>query len=138
MTEAPPSAPAPPPELPAAAYERMSLVLRVGLLASLVILVGGLAAYLLAHPAASSGSVLSSNPILQYLSFPGLAHGLASGSIPAYLTLGLLVLLATPLVRVLSGIYYFHHGGERTMTAVTVTVLVLLLVGILVIGPLIR
>ncbi len=96
--------------LPDEAYVRMTLVLRVGLGLSLAILAGGLVAYLVAYPGATSATVLSRNPILQYLSFPGLFSGLASGSVEAFLTLGLVVLVATPIVRVLSGFYYFRRG----------------------------
>ncbi|HEY1197661.1 MAG TPA: DUF1634 domain-containing protein [Thermoplasmata archaeon] len=124
--------------LPNEAYVRMTLVLRVGLGLSLAILVGGLVAYVASHPGATSASVLSGNPILGYLSLPGIASGLASGSVEAFLTLGLVVLVATPIVRVLSGFYYFHRAGERAMTAITLGVFVLLLVGLLVIGPLVR
>lgn len=116
----------------------MTLVLRVGLVASLAVLLAALIAYLLAHPGASSESVIGSNPILQYLGVGGLAAGLATGSIPAYLTLGLLILVATPLVRVLSGFYYFRKDGERPMALITMTVLLLLVLGLLVIGPLVR
>jgi len=124
--------------LPPEAYVRMTLVLRVGLGLSLAILIGGLAAYILVHPGATSESVLSTNPILGYLSFPGLGSGLASGAVEAFLTLGLVVLVATPIVRVLSGFYYFRRAGERAMTMITLVVLVMLLVGLLVIGPLVR
>jgi uncharacterized membrane protein len=125
-------------QLPPDAYARMTLVLRIGLLVSIAVSVAAIVAYLLANPGATFASIVSSNPILQYLTASGLGHGLATGSIPAYLTLGMLVLVATPLLRVLTGMYYFHRGGEREMTAVTIAVLVLLLVGILVIGPLVR
>ncbi len=123
---------------PLAAYERMARVLRAGLYASLAILVGAMVAFLLLHPATTSADAIESNPILRFLSLSGLAGGLASGAPTAYLTLGLLVLVATPLVRVAAGFYYFRRGGERTMAAVTFTVVALLLLGLLVIGPLVR
>jgi uncharacterized membrane protein len=137
---APETTPAPLPAraLPSRAYARMTLVLRGGLLLALAILLGALVAYALAHPGASSESVIASNPILGYLGFASLASGLAAGSIESYLTLGLLVLIATPVVRVLSGFYYFARGGERQMATITFIVLVLLIVGITVLGPLIR
>jgi uncharacterized membrane protein len=116
----------------------MTLVLRIGLVASLVILAAGLVAYLVLYPSSSSGTVIGSNPILRYLGLAGLAQGLASGSVEAYLTLGLLVLVATPVVRVVAGLYYFARGHERAMTAFTSAVTVLLLVGLLVLGPWIR
>ena len=140
MTSSPPTASEPPTvhRLPAEAYVRMTLVLRVGLGASLAILGGGIVAYLLANPGQSSESVLTSNPILGYLSLPGLGSGLAGGSIGAVLTLGLIVLVATPLVRVVSGLYYFRKVGERAMTGIALAVLLMLLLGLLVIGPHVR
>ncbi len=125
-------------DLPAVAYERMSRVLRAGLLVAVAILGGSIIAYLFANPGETAAEVISSNPILRYLGLDGLAAGLASGSVEAYLTLGLLVLLATPLLRVASGFYYFQRGGEKVVAAVTATVLVLLLFGILVLGPALR
>lgn len=127
-----------PPELPPQAYVRMTLVLRIGLYLAVLVLIVSLAAYLVAHPGASSAGAISSNPILGYLGLSGLASGLAAGAPAAYLTLGLLVLVATPIVRVVSGFYYFERNRERTMAAVTFSVLVLLLVGLFVIGPLVH
>ncbi|MGA8711050.1 MAG: DUF1634 domain-containing protein [Thermoplasmata archaeon] len=124
--------------LPLEAYLRMTLVLRVGLGVALAILGVGIVAYTLENPNASSSSVLTSNPILSYLSLEGLASGLASGAVGAFLTLGLIVLVATPIVRVLSGLYYFRQAGERTMTMITFAVFVLLIVGLLAIGPYVR
>jgi uncharacterized membrane protein len=97
-----------------------------------------LIAYLIVHPSATSQTALASNPILQYLNPAGLVHGLVTGRREAYLTLGLLVLLATPILRVATGVYYFHKDGERSMTLLTATVFVLLLVALLVVGPLVR
>jgi len=133
-----PAAEPPPHILPDVAYARMTLVLRLGLGLSLAILAGAILAYIVANPGASSSQVLSSNPILSYLSLPGLWSGLASGSIGAVLTLGLIVLVATPILRVISGIYYFRQGHERAMVAISTTVLLLLLLGLLVIGPHVR
>ncbi len=133
-----PADPAPVRELPTEAYVRMVVVLRVGLAAAVAVLLGAILAYALQNPGASLGSILAANPILRYLGVSELAAGLAAGSVPAYLTLGVLLLIATPLLRVLSGMYYFSRGGERTLTAITLTVFVLLLLGLLVIGPLVR
>jgi len=124
--------------LPPEAYVRMTFVLRLGLGISLAILGGGIVAYVAMNPGATSSSVLSGNPIASYLTFPGLWAGLASGSVGAILTLGLIVLVATPIVRVVSGLYYFRKVGERAMTAIAFAVLVLLLLGLLFIGPHVR
>lgn len=126
------------PELPTSAYVRMAAVLRGGLLLALVILAAGIAVYCATHLGTSYTTVVVTNPIRQYLGFLALARGLASGTVEAYLTLGVLVLVATPILRVVTGSYYFHRDGERTMTAITLVVLALLLFGILFLGPLIR
>ncbi|HXW67850.1 MAG TPA: DUF1634 domain-containing protein [Thermoplasmata archaeon] len=132
------AASAAPGPLPEAAYRRMTIVLRVGLGVALAILGGGLVAYLGTHPDATSAQALASNPILGYLGLSGLAAGLAAGSLEAYLTLGLLALLVTPILRVVTGIYFFRAHGERAMSAITLAVLALLLLALLVVGPLIR
>ena len=124
--------------LPPEAYARMTLVLRLGLALSLAILASGVVIYLLVNPDLSPSSVLSNNPILSYLSLQGLGSGLAAGSVSAVLTLGVIVLVATPIVRVVSGLYVFAQVGERAMTAIAFTVLVLLLLAVLFIGPLVR
>jgi uncharacterized membrane protein len=124
--------------LPPSAYARMSELLRVGLYAALALLIASLAAYLLLHPAATSAQAIATNPILAFLDLEGLLGGLGAGNPAAFLTLGLIVLVATPIVRVASGFYYFRRGGERALATVTFVVLVLLLVGLLVIGPLVR
>ncbi len=124
--------------LPDAAYRRMTLVLRGGLAVSLVVLVASLIVHLVRHPGTTAQQAIAQNPILGYLTASGLGAGLAHGTAEAYLTLGLLLLIATPIVRVVSGCYYFERGGERGMATITFLVLVLLLVGILVIGPLVR
>jgi len=133
-----PAADPPAKPLPLDAYLRMTLVLRLGLGLALAILGAGIVVYIVQNPNADSSSVLSNNPILGYLSLGGLGSGLAAGAVGAILTLGLIVLVATPIVRVLSGFYYFRRAGERTMTAITLTVLAMLVIGLLVIGPLVR
>ena len=134
----PPPNAVPAPVIPDDAYRRLTLQLRLGLVISLAILMAALVAYLLAHPSESSTSAIGSNPILQYLSLSGFSQGLASGAPEAYLALGLFVLIATPIARVAAGAYYFRRGRERVMTWVTVTVLVLLLFGVLILGPLVH
>jgi uncharacterized membrane protein len=137
--ELPPSVlPIPPPRLPENARERMALVLRAGLGLAVAILLAGVVAYLLENPGASSNSAVSPNPIVPYLTVSGFFSGLAHGAPAAFLTLGIYVLIATPVTRVLTGVYYFHGDGERTMMWVTLAVFGLLVVGLFVFGPLIH
>ncbi len=121
--------------LPPQAYRNIVLSLRTGLIAALVILLGGIVAYVVIHPGVTSEGILSSNPIASFLTLSGLARGLAHGSPEAFLTLGVLALVATPIIRVVTGFYYFQRGGERTMAAITLVVFVLLLFALLVFGP---
>lgn len=124
--------------LPPEASLTMTRVLRIGLAVALTILFGALVAFALENPSASSSSVIATNPITRYLSLSGLASGLTSGAPEAYLTLGILALLAVPIARVLAGFYFFYRHGEIVVARVTFAVFVMLLVGLLVVGPLIR
>jgi uncharacterized membrane protein len=127
----------PPDRLLEEASPRIALVLRVGLTASMLVFLGTIATYLALHPNALREASPTSETI-HFLTLGGLGHGLATGAPIAYLTLGVLLLVATPIVRVLSGLYYFRRGGERTMAAIASTVFVLLLFGLFLLGPLIR
>lgn len=125
-------------DLPDSAYVDMSRVLRAGLILSLIILFAALVAYLLANPSESFSQVVSSNPALQYLGLVSLASALAHGVPDAYLTVGVLVLVATPILRVITGLYFFERNGERTITMIALIVAILLVLGLLVVGPLVH
>ncbi len=125
-------------DLPNSAYVDMSRVLRAGLVLSLLILFGALVAYLVANPSETFSEVIQSNPIAQYLGLAALATALAQGVPEAYLTVGILVLLATPILRVITGLYFFQRNGEKTIARIALVVTVLLILGLLVIGPVIH
>ena len=125
-------------ELPDSAYRDMTRILRAGLILSLIVLVGGVIAFVLANPSLAFAEMIAGNPILNFLGVSSLASGLASGQIEAYLTLGVLVLVATPIARVLTGCYFFAQNHERELATITAVVAALLLVSVLVVGPLIR
>lgn len=124
--------------LPHAAYVTMTRVLRIGLGVALTILFGALVAFGLENPHVGSTAVIATNPIRNYLSLPGLAGGLAAGAPEAFLTVGLLVLIAVPIARVLTGFYFFQRHGEALVARITLAVFALLVVGLVVIGPLVR
>jgi uncharacterized membrane protein len=115
----------------------MALVLRAGLVLALALLGAAAVAYLVKNPSAG-WNPSEPNPFAQYLSVPSLGAGLARGAPTAYLTLGVLCLVATPVLRVLTGLYYFAHARERTLVMVASVVFVLLMVGLFVVGPLVR
>ncbi len=124
-----------PQPLPLRAYQNMSIVLRAGLLLTVILFVAGLLLFFVEHPGESLSTLFSSTSFLRYLN-PGVLFGaLGHGDPGAVLTLGMYVLVATPMARVLTGMVYFHEHGERDMTVVTLAVLTLLLVGALVLGP---
>ena len=124
--------------LPPVAALTMTRLLRIGLAIALAILFGALVAFGIENPTASSSSVIANNPITNYLTIGGMASGLLSGAPEAYLTLGILTLLAVPIARVLAGFYFFHHNGEIVVARITLAVFVLLMLGLVVFGPLIR
>jgi len=129
---------APNPPLPEAAYRRMAQVLRVGLAISGVLLGVALVAFVAKHPGITLSNVLGANPIEDYLTFPGLVSGVVEGHTQAYLTIAILVLVLTPLARVVTGLYYFARAKDRPLARISLAVLVLLVFGILVLGPLFR
>jgi uncharacterized membrane protein len=119
----------------AGAYRRMAWVLGTGIAAAALVLAVALVDFLRRHPGASFSSFLTNNPIQNYLTFSGLITGIEQGHSQALLTLGILILVATPLARVATGAYYFHRAGDRTLARIALTVLALLLVGTLILGP---
>ena len=130
--------PGSPGELPAAVYSEMAATLRAGLAVALAILAGGIIALAALHAGSPSGGWVLPNPLVRLLDPRTLAAGLAAGSPEAYLTVGVYALVATPVVRVGTGVYSFFRHGERRMGLVTTVVLAMLVLGLLVIGPLIR
>jgi uncharacterized membrane protein len=128
----------PPGELPPQAHLRMARVLRIGLAVALALLGAGLVALVVRSSASDAASWIASNPLVRYFDLRAFGAALASGTPEAYLTLGVYALVATPVVRVLAGIEAFAAHGERRMTILASVVLVLLLFGLLVVGPLVR
>ena len=132
-----PSGSEPHPELDPAVYVTMTRLLRVGLLLALTTLAVFAVIYVIGNPSVDWSQVINQNPVRQYLSASGLAAGLLHFQVEAYLTLGVLFLIATPVARVLAGAFVFHANGERTMTRITLAVFAMLLVGLFILGPLV-
>lgn len=133
-----PADPEPPGELPLSVNRWMAMALRVGLIVALALFAGALAALVVRSAGSASGTWVSTNALVPYLDLRRLARGLAAGTPEAYLTLGVYALIATPVVRVATGLGAFLVHEERRMAALTSVVLVLLFVGLLVVGPLVR
>jgi uncharacterized membrane protein len=66
-----------------------------------------------------------------------LIHGVASAKPYAIIDLGLVVLLATPVARVVISIFLFADEKRYAFVAITATVLAILLLSMLVVAPLV-
>lgn len=110
----------------------ISNLLRIGVVSSLLIVVAGVVVSFVHHP-----EYLSNPPALQRLTRPGgaaFAHSLAevvrgvrAGRGQAIVTVGLLLLIATPVMRVAVSILGFVYEHDRRYVFITSMVLLLLL-----------
>lgn len=110
----------------------ISNVLRLGVATSLGLIVAGLVLSFAHHP-----EYRTSPPALGRLTQPGSAfahnreaivRGLLAARGEAVTAVGLLLLIATPVLRVAVSVLVFALGGDRTYTVITAIVLGLLLV----------
>ena len=109
----------------------ISTVLRVGVLTSMALVVVGTLITFLAHPRyATHDSALhhlEHSPAAFPHSLSGVIDGVAAGRGPAIVLLGLIVLVATPVVRVAISIVIFSIERDRKFVAITAFVLLMLL-----------
>jgi uncharacterized membrane protein len=124
--------------LPPRDYVIMSRVLRGGLFSSAAFFVVFAILFVAQNWNADPTTLIQHNPIELYLSFAGISHGLVAFQYSAYLTIGVFLMIATPVARVATGVIFFEHNHERGMTWVTLAVLSMLILGLLYIGPTIR
>jgi uncharacterized membrane protein len=115
-------------DIPPAMTQLVSLTLRVGVgLAALLALAG--LALLLAGPSATfTAASVHGAPF----SGAGFVSGLAHGHATDVLFLAFVVLILTPLFRVIISVGLFAQVRDRPFTALTVTVLLLLGVSVLI------
>lgn len=113
----------------------ISNLLRVGVISSLVVVVAGTAMSFVHHP-----NYLSSAHELQRLTTPGAAfphtlketfQGLRQGNGRSVVVLGLLLLVATPVMRVAVTVIAFLIQRDHIFAAITTIVLILLLLSFL-------
>jgi uncharacterized membrane protein len=115
------------------ALERVvSLVLRLGVLTSFVLVVAGTLMTFLqapspdAPPANANGTILTAAPALS-----DLPRDLARFNGPAWIALGLLVLILTPVMRVAVSAVGFALQKDRVYVGITLTVLAVLIASFL-------
>jgi uncharacterized membrane protein len=118
----------------------IALILRGGVYTSAVILVLGLVLFLIQSPAGRSvvTEVLRSSTVRPDIptSFGAVGQGLRNFNASSIIELGVLVLLATPVIRVAASIFLFLFEADWLYTVLTSVVLVLLLISIFLLGAL--
>jgi uncharacterized membrane protein len=124
-----------PPPLPLEAYRVMARVLRGGLILTVGLFAIGVALFFSRNPTETFAEAITTANFVQFYSPSILFSGLARVDPQAVLTLGVIVLVVTPMARVVTGAYFFHEHGERAMTLATLTVLTLLVLGAFILGP---
>jgi uncharacterized membrane protein len=117
----------------------ISDLLKYGVMASALIIAAGVVltfAHLPASFPSSLQQLVSTNYGQPSGGLTGLVSGVVSGSPASVLQLGLIVLLATPVARVLASVILFAAEGDRKYVAITLFVLCVLIVSTFFIGPL--
>ena len=132
MTVGKPVGPIPGPlvaqEIPPGMTRLISLTLRVGVVLAAALALVGLGLLLHGSIAAFAAATVHGAPFTG----AGFVSGLAHGQAVDVLFLAFLVLILTPLFRVVISVGLFAQVGDRPFTALTVTVLMLLGVSILI------
>jgi uncharacterized membrane protein len=118
------------------ALERaIAVLLRVGVAVSLGVVVVGTVVAFVQNPAYRRSAALRTRVIDGKTAFPhsigALVSGLGAGHGDAIITLGLLLLLATPIARVAVSVATFAHERDRDFVCITGFVLLVLLVSFL-------
>lgn len=120
-------------------YDLIGSVLRYGVIISCSIILIGVIMIVAGDRTppfpANLEQLLSSNFGRPTTSISGLAKGLLSLE-PVYIVqLGLLILLATPIARVVCSIFLFAAEKDRNYVSLTLFVLIVLLLSIFLVGP---
>lgn len=129
---------APSPEAYHACRRDLTLVIRSGLLIAFVLLLVSLVVYTYHYSGEGEAGLVGTNPIENYLSVPGLIDGLLALHVEAFMTLAIVVLALTPVAGVFTGLYHMHRRGDRELAMISTTVFILLMLGLFVIGPLLK
>jgi uncharacterized membrane protein len=118
--------------------DAISNVLRYGVLLSSAVLALGSLLFLVVPPHGapdSLQSLLALNFGRPTINATSLLQGLADGNAVSILQLGALILLATPIARVMASIFLFFKEKDMLYVYITTLVLAMLLFSIFVVGP---
>ena|SRR5580704_13830441 len=117
-----------------ARLEKMvAVVLRTGVVIAAVVVLGGGLCYLIGHGSDAPGDMTFHGVPIQYRNPREILITAVGGDCLGIIQLGLLVLIATPVVRV--GLALTGFAMERDRTYMTVTAIVLVILVVSLIGP---
>lgn len=102
-------------------------LLRAGVLLAALVVIGGAIPYLGFHPSARVSYRVFHEEPQQLKTVHGIVAAAFSGDVLAVIQLGLLLLIATPIVRVMFSFFAFAHEGDRMYVVFTLIVLAVLL-----------
>lgn len=105
----------------------IAYLLRAGVLTAAVVVIVGAVLYLGAHPSAHVDYRTFHAVSDPLRTVSGIAHAAFSGDSRAIMQLGLLLLIATPIVRVMFSVVAFSIEGDRMYVLFTMLVLAVLL-----------
>jgi uncharacterized membrane protein len=123
------------PTFPPSVYERTARLLRAGVLVFFLLAVVGMIAALAQNPSETVSTLLSSTPAVGFGSFGSLWARLVVLEPTAIITLGIYVMVAVTIARVVYAMVDFYRGRERVLAALSGCVVVLLIVGLFVVAP---
>jgi uncharacterized membrane protein len=105
-------------------------LLRAGVLTAALVVIGGAIPYLASNPRSRANYRSFHGEPLELKTVHGIVHSAFSGDLLAIMQLGLLLLIATPIARVVFSVFAFAREGDRMYVAFTLIVLAVLLYGL--------
>jgi len=128
----------PDPTFSATQYEQVARLLRSGVLGFLIFAGFGMVAQLVLSPSETVTSLLASKPASEYGSAGALVGAFGAGYPDSFIILGIYIMVAVTVGRVVLATVDLYRGGERALGTISAAVVVLLLVGLFVVAPFVR
>ena len=125
------------PTFPPAAYVRVARLLRTGVIGFFVLAAFGMVLDLVQHPSLTLAQLLATNPGPEFTDLGRLLTDFASGGPTAIIIVGVYIMVAVTVLRVVYATVDFYRGRERILAAVSAAVVLLLLLGLFVVAPLV-
>ena len=110
--------------------QKIGVLLRVGVIAAVVVTLSGGIWHLAQSGGASPDLRVFHGEPAELRSVKGVLGGVAAGHATSLIQLGLLLLIATPVARVMFCVYAFAAQRDRTYVAITLIVLAALAAGL--------